>query len=162
MMIASHRLTIATLLLMLLLMLLALLPLAAIAQAPRFYNLVTGDPLDFTNLKESETPAVKSFKQTGHNPYNKDAAAIKSGESLYATACSGCHGHHAEGKLGPGLADDYWTYPANATDAGMFSAIFDGLQGQMGPQRGLITQDQMLQIMAWLRSIYKGSPAKAE
>lgn len=139
----------------------AALPLSAGAQAPRLYNNVSGDPLDFSGLKETETPAVKSFKETGRNPYNKDAPAIKAGESLYSTACSGCHGHHAEGKLGPGLADDYWTYPSNATDAGFFSSVYGGLQGQMGPQRGLITQDQMLQIMAWIRSIYKGDPAKA-
>lgn len=134
---------------------------AANAQVPRFYNNVIGEPLDFSSLKETETEAVKSFKATGRNPYNKEPHAIKNGESLYATACSGCHGHNAEGKLGPGLADDYWTYEANATDAGFFSSVFGGLQGQMGPQGGHLTQDEILQIMAWVRSIYNGDPAKA-
>jgi cytochrome c-L len=50
------------------------------------------------------------------------------------TACSGCHGHEAEGKLGPGLADDYWTYPAAATDQGLFEVLFGGANGMMGPQ----------------------------
>ncbi|HSI58487.1 MAG TPA: cytochrome c(L), periplasmic [Ideonella sp.] len=132
-----------------------------IAQAPRFYNQIEGTPLDFSGLKEVETPAVKSFKTDGKNPYNKDAGAIKKGESLYSTACSGCHGHHAEGKLGPGLADDYWTYPKNNTDAGLFSSVYGGLSGSMGPQRGRLTQDEILQVMAWLRSIYAGDQAKA-
>lgn len=129
---------------------------------PRFYSPIEGTPLDFAGLAETETAAVKSFKQTGRNPYNQDAQAIKKGESLYATACSACHGHHAEGKLGPGLADDYWTYPVNARDPGLFSSIFGGLQGQMGPQRGRLTQDEILLIMAWVRSIYKGPEANAE
>jgi len=131
------------------------------AQTPRFYHQIEGTPLNFGGLKETETAAVKAFKETGKNPYNKDAAAIKKGESLFATACSGCHGHKAEGKLGPGLADDYWTYPKNNTDAGLFSSVYGGLAGSMGPQRGRLTQDEILQLMAWMRSIYVGDPAKA-
>lgn len=133
----------------------------AAAQAPRFYNLIEGTPLDFSGLKESESDAVVTFKKNGRNPYNTDTAAIAKGESLFATACSGCHGHHAEGKLGPGLADDYWTYPANNTDPGLFSSVFGGLSGQMGPQKGRMTQDEILLVMAWVRSVYKGDPVKA-
>lgn len=133
----------------------------AAAQAPRFYNLIEGTPLDFSGLKETETEEVKAFKKTGLNPYNKDDAAIKDGESVYSTACSGCHGHHAEGKLGPGLADDYWTYRQAAKDPGLFSAIYGGLSGSMGAQRNRMTQDQILRVMAWLRSINGANQAKA-
>ena len=129
------------------------------ANPPRFYNMIDGSALDFAGKPESE--AVKTFKATGINPYNTDPAKVAEGESLFATACSGCHGHHAEGKLGPGLADDYWTYPANATDAGLFSSLFGGLQGMMGPQSGHLSQDEMLVIMSWIRSVFKGDPAKA-
>jgi cytochrome c-L len=136
-----------------------LFSLPGVAQAPRFYNQIEGTPLDLS--KEPETPAVKAFKLDGRNPYNKDPVNIKKGETLFATACSGCHGHHAEGKLGPGLADDYWTYPKNNTDPGLFSSIYGGLSGSMGPQRGRLTPDEILQLMAWVRSIYQGDPAKA-
>ena len=128
-------------------------PAPVAAQTPRFYNLIEGTPLNFSGLKETESDAVKSFKSNGKNPYNTDPEAIKQGESSYQTACSGCHGHNAEGKLGPGLNDSYWTYKQAATDPGLFSAIFGGLGGSMGPQRGRISQDEMLKIMAWLRSI---------
>ncbi len=131
------------------------------AQTPRFYNLIEGTPLDFNGLKEKETDAVKTFKSNGKNPYNGDAEAIKQGESLFSTACSGCHGHHAEGKLGPGLNDDYWTYKQAATDPGLFSAIFGGLGGSMGPLRNRISQDEILHIMAWLRSINPKNADKA-
>ncbi|WP_085316143.1 cytochrome c(L), periplasmic [Derxia lacustris] len=136
--------------------------LAQAQDAPRFSNVVEGNPLDFSGLRETETDAVRKFKANGRNPYNADKVAIEHGESLFSTACSGCHGHNAEGKLGPGLADDYWTYNANKNDVGLFSSIFGGLQGQMGPQRGRLTQDEILQVMAWVRSIYTGDPKKAD
>lgn len=134
---------------------------AALAQTPRFYNQVDGAPLDFTGLKETESEAVRQFRAMGRNPYNQNAAAIKRGETTFATACSGCHGHHAEGKLGPGLSDDYWTYTKNNTDVGLFSSVYGGLQGSMGAFRNRLSQDEILSVMAWLRSIYKGDPAKA-
>ncbi|MBZ8140534.1 cytochrome c(L), periplasmic [Rubrivivax gelatinosus] len=144
------------------LILASLVALPSVAQTPSFYNLVEGTPLDFSDLEyEEETDAVKAFKRSGRNPYNEDQTAIRNGESLFATACSGCHGHHGEGKLGPGLTDDYWTYPANNTDSGLFSSIYDGLTGQMGPQKNRLTQDEMLQVMAWVRSRYTGDPANA-
>ncbi len=90
------------------------------------------------------------------------AEAVKKGHDLFMTACSGCHGHEAEGKLGPGLADDYWTYPANATDKGLFELLFGGANGMMGPQYVNLNTDEMLLIMAWIRDIYKGDPKKAK
>lgn len=128
-----------------------------------FRHAVTGETLTFEYGKAGgDTDAFKKFKETGKNPYNTDQAMIEKGHSLYLSACSGCHGHEAEGKLGPGLADDYWTYPRGATDVGLFEILWGGAQGMMGPQSTNLNSDEMLQIMAWLRSIYKGDPSKAE
>ena len=124
---------------------------------------LTGATLDMSFAKKGgDTDAFKEFMKEGRNPYNTDEAAIKQGESLYMTGCSGCHGHEAEGKLGPGLADDYWTYPAIATDKGLFEILFGGAKGMMGPQYVNFNTDEMLQIMAWVRSIYTGKPKKAK
>ncbi|GAB4293142.1 MAG: hypothetical protein Kow0083_06250 [Methylophaga sp.] len=128
-----------------------------------FRSTVTGDVLDFSfGKKGEETEAVKHFKNTGENLYNSDEEAIQNGESLFMTACSGCHGHHAEGKLGPALGDDYWTYPKNATDKGLFETIYGGARSMMGPQYNNLSMNEMLQIMAWVRSIYWGAPEKAD
>jgi len=128
-----------------------------------FRNTITGEVLDFSFGKKGEkTEAVKHFKNTGENLYNTDEEAIHTGESLFMTACSGCHGHHAEGKLGPALGDDYYTYPKNATDKGLFETIYGGARSMMGPQYNNLTIDEMLQIMAWIRSVYWGDPEKAE
>lgn len=128
-----------------------------------FRHAVTGETLSFEYGKEGgDTDAFKKFKETGKNSYNGDKAVIEKGHSLYLTACSGCHGHEAEGKLGPGLADDYWTYPRALTDVGLFEILWGGAQGMMGPQNTNLNSDEMLQIMAWLRSLYTGDPSKAE
>jgi cytochrome c-L len=128
-----------------------------------FRHAIEGTPLDFNLAKKgSDTHAFQQFKIDGKNPYNGDKAIIEKGHTLYLTACSGCHGHEGEGKLGPGLADDYATYPAILTDKGLFEVLYGGAKGMMGPQNVNLTTDEMLQIMSWIRDIYKGNPKKAK
>lgn len=128
-----------------------------------FRNTVTGDVLDLSFGKKGEkTEAVEHFLNTGENLYNTDDEAIKAGESLFMSACSGCHGHLAEGKLGPALGDDYYTYPKNSTDKGFFETIYGGARSMMGPQYNNLTKDEILHIMAFVRNIYWGSVDKAD
>jgi cytochrome c-L len=123
-----------------------------------FRNTVTGEQLNVAEGKEGgrDTPAVKDFFQTGKNAYIDDKSCLRNGESLFATSCSGCHGHLAEGKLGPGLNDNYWTYPANTEDTGLFATIFGGANGMMGPHNENLTPDEILQVIAWIRHLYTG------
>lgn len=123
-----------------------------------FRNTVTGEPLDISQGKEGgrDASAVKTFLATGANAYIDDKACLRNGESLFATSCSGCHGHLGEGKLGPGLNDNYWTYPANAEDKGLFETIFGGANSMMGPHNENLTPDEMLQVIAWIRHLYTG------
>ncbi len=127
-------------------------------------NVVTGDLIDLDEAQEEgrDTEAVKQFLQTGRNIYNTDAACLKEGESLFLTACSACHGHHAEGKIGPSLTDDYVTYPEGLTEEGFFSILFGGARASMGPQYLALTMDEMLLVMAWVRHIYHGDVSAAE
>ena len=129
----------------------------------QLYNVVTGEPLSLQDaLPEGKDPeAVKTFMAPGVNIYNEDPATLPQGEEVFLTACSGCHGHYAEGKIGPGLNDDYWTYPENKTDEGLFRTIYGGAHGQMGPQYGSLTLDEMLLAMSWIRHIYTGDPKTA-
>ncbi|MCQ9615831.1 cytochrome c(L), periplasmic [Paenalcaligenes niemegkensis] len=132
------------------------------ASAQMFINAVTGQPLDLDAGREEErdTPAVKEFLQTMQNPYNEDPQALPKGESLFNTACSGCHGHLGEGKIGPALNHDGWHYELE-TDKGLFEVIFDGADRQMGPQNEFLTQDEILHVMAWVRHLYTGDPDDA-
>lgn len=141
---------------------LVLVPAVAMA-APQFYNTIDGTPLNFDDAMEEgrDTEAVKHFLDTGENLYNEDPVIMAEAEELYAGMCSGCHGHYAEGKIGPGLNDSYWTYPSNDTDVGLFSTLFGGATGQMGPMTGSLTMDEMLKTMAWVRHLYTGDPKDA-
>lgn len=122
-----------------------------------FRNTITGETLDFNDaLPEGrDTAGVKKFLETGANPYTEDKSCLKQGEQIFLSACSGCHGHLGEGKIGPGLNDDYWTYPENQTDVGLFSTIYGGAKASMGPQYGNLTLDEMLKVMSWIRHLYK-------
>jgi len=128
-----------------------------------FRDTITGAAIDLSLAKKGpETEAVKHFIQTGENLYLGNAEVAAKGGELYLTACSGCHGHEAEGKLGPALRDDYWTYLKNKTDKGLFETIFNGAASMMGPQYKQLTIDEMLHVITWIRSVYIGDPAKAD
>lgn len=129
-----------------------------------FRHTITGEELKILDEAPKEgrdTEAVKKFLETGINPYNEVKSCLPSGEEGYLVACSGCHGHLGEGKVGPGLNDNYWTYPKNTTDKGLFETIFGGAQGMMGPHSDL-KLDETLRLMAWIRHLYTGDVADAE
>jgi len=128
-----------------------------------FRNVVSGNVIDITQGREEErdTPAVKEFMQTGSNPYNENKDALVKGEDLFNTACSACHGHLGEGKVGPALNTGHWDYPQIETDQGLFETVFDGASRQMGPWNEMLTQDEILHVMAWVRHLYTGDPKDA-
>jgi cytochrome c-L len=118
---------------------------------------VEGDPINLADSLPTgrNTPGVKSFLQTGVDPYIDDESCLRLGQSLFLTSCSGCHGQVGEGKIGPGLNDDYWTYPKNVHDQGVFETMFAGARAMMGPHNEELTLDQFLQVIAWVRHLYK-------
>jgi cytochrome c-L len=135
----------------------AFIPMLAMAEQLTFQHTITGETLDLNKAPQEgrDTPAVQQFLATGHDPYIEVAACLPKGEELFLVACSGCHGHVGEGKLGPGLNDNYWTYPKNVTDKGLFETIFAGAQGMMGPHWDL-QLDEIMLIIAWIRHFYHG------
>lgn len=139
------------------------LGVTAAAAQQQFYNAVDGSPLNFDDAMEEgrDTEAVKEFMATGVNMYNEDPEVMADAEEIYNTMCSGCHGHYAEGKIGPGLNDSFWSYEMGKTDVGLFSILYGGASGQMGPMWGSLTLDEMLLAMAWVRHLYTGDPKTA-
>lgn len=135
---------------------------AAPVPVPVFRNALTGVEIDFSFGKKGEdTEATKHFMITGENIYNQDEDVIRVGADLYMAACSGCHGHYVEGKIGPALGDSYWTYPQGKKDKGLFEIVYDGARAMMGPQRNQLTIDEMLQVMSYIRSVYWDKPEDA-
>ncbi len=105
---------------------------------------------------EVETEAVKEFKATGKNPYIGNEQALADGKKLYQTNCQSCHLPDGSGRMGPSLIGDNWVRERAATDVGMFEIIYGGASGAMQSfaRRGM-TQDEMLHIIAYVRSLKK-------
>lgn len=111
-----------------------------------------------------DTAAAKSFLKTGKNDYIGNEAAIKRGKKVFQLySCTQCHGATAGGQIGPALTGPSFKYPKNATNKGMFETIWSGTNGGMGA-KGLglmspddptvgISPDEMLKIIAWVRSM---------
>ena len=105
---------------------------------------------------EVETDAVKTFKQTGENPYNGQQQALADGKKLYEENCQACHLPDGSGRIGPSLVADKPIHERVTTDVGLFEVIYGGASGAMQSfaRRGM-TQDQILHIMAYVRSLKK-------
>jgi len=80
-----------------------LFPIVALALDEPFRNTITGDVLDIGTAPKAgrDVPGVKQFLETGVNPFNELKACLPRAEYIYLSSCSGCHGHLAEGKVGP-------------------------------------------------------------
>lgn len=119
-----------------------------------FTNTFSGEQLDVTPPDgEIATEATTHFLRTAENPYVGDTAAIGKGSELFLKQCAVCHGINATGRMGPNLIDDEYVYGKNETDKGVFETIYGGAGGLMAPLKGRITQDEILKIMAYLRSL---------
>ena len=129
----------------------------ALAEGIVFRHAIDDSPLDVKpRPNEVETEAVKTFKQTGENPYRGDAQALAEGKKLYEANCQACHLPDGSGRMGPSLVGDSWVHERAATDIGMFEVIYGGASGAMQSfaRRGM-TQDQILKVIAYVRSLRK-------
>ena len=77
------------------------------------------------------------------NPFAGDAAAAAEGKRLFLkTGCYACHGHEAEGAVGPDLTDDEWIF--KPTDSMIFNTIAKGRPGTvMAPFGDQLTPDEI-------------------
>ena len=85
------------------------------------------------------------------NPYAGDAAAAVEGKKLFLkTGCYSCHGHEAEGAVGPSLTDDEWIFLP--TDSMIFNTISKGRRGTvMAPFSDQLQPDAIWKIVEFLR-----------
>jgi cytochrome c-L len=70
--------------------------------------------------------------------------------------CQACHLPDGSGRIGSTLIADTWKHERAATDVGMFEILYGGASGAMQSfsRRGM-TQDQMLKVIAYVRSLKK-------
>lgn len=84
------------------------------------------------------------------NPYRGNAWAMSEGQRLYTQMnCSGCHANGGGG-MGPALMDGKWRYGAD--DASIFTTIIGGRPNGMPAFRGRMSDDQVWQLVAYVKS----------
>jgi cytochrome c oxidase cbb3-type subunit 3 len=85
------------------------------------------------------------------NPFEKSAYAVSEGKRLFeAYNCSGCHAHGGGG-IGPPLIDPKWIYGSES--ANIYSTIVEGRPNGMPSFRGKIPENQVWEIVAYVRSL---------
>src|SRR6202795_3287536 len=99
------------------------------------------------------------------NPFANDPKAAKAGEFQFRINCALCHGLGAHGGgRGPDLTRAHKKHTHN--DAEMFQVISNGIPGTVMPANGTngqgvgMTDDEIWQIIAYLRSVQVHSSAK--
>jgi cytochrome c oxidase cbb3-type subunit 3 len=89
--------------------------------------------------------------------YDNNANAIAQGQQLYLQMnCVGCHSHGGGG-MGPPLMDDEWRYGGRIDQ--IATTIAEGRPNGMPAWRGKLTQDQIWDLAAYVRSL-SGLPSK--
>lgn len=148
-----------------------LMPLQASAEC-KFESTKAGNAPLIIKPTDKDTPEAKEFLETCKNPYTKIYAAdpekAKAGKKLFGYySCTQCHGANAGGQTGPSIIDDRWQYPKHVTDKGMFETIAGGSDAGMptwhqqpAENPDLLSTDDILKIMGWLRTMYKGGGDK--
>jgi mono/diheme cytochrome c family protein len=91
------------------------------------------------------------------------ASAKESGADIYKTNCALCHGENGDGDTPPGKALKAASFSSpdvvKKTDAELLSFTKKG-KGQMPPWNGVLTDDQLMKVIAYIRTLQK-APADA-
>jgi cytochrome c oxidase cbb3-type subunit III len=89
--------------------------------------------------------------------FDNNANAISAGQQLYTQMnCVGCHSHGGGG-MGPALMDDEWRYGGRIDQ--IATTIAEGRPNGMPSWRGKLTDDQIWDLAAYVRSL-SGLPSK--
>ena len=124
------------------------------AQEQEFHHVFDNSKLDVSQKpNEQFTDAVREFHRTGQNPYDGNPEAIEQGKKLYEETCSTCHLPDGAGGMGAKLNGPQHIYPRITTDKGLFEVVFGGAAGAMQPFGLRLTQDQILQVMVYVRTL---------
>lgn len=99
-------------------------------------------------------------------PYDSNAFDVAQGKRLYLWFnCANCHGPNGGGGMGPPLMDDKWLYGFLPQD--VFASIVEGRPNGMPSFKGRIAEQQVWQLVAYIRSMsgqipYDALPSRAD
>ena len=84
---------------------------------------------------------------SGAAPARPTGDGIK-GEELYNASCVVCHGPRASGGIGPRLVGN----PVLSNEQVFWKIVYEG-RHMMPPLKGTVTEQQMADIQAWLKTL---------
>lgn len=97
-------------------------------------------------------PGPKDVPLPAENAATSHRETVAAGRILFNQFnCSGCHGDHAGGGMGPSLRDVDWIY--GATSAQVFSSIAEGRAHGMPAWGTRLTDEQIWKLVAYIRSL---------
>ena len=117
------------------------------AQAPtiRQTSIQPGQPMPTAPIGGPSLPSTPY-------PGEGNAFALSQGKRLFRWYnCAGCHAPGGGGDWGPPLSDDQWIY--GSEPANIFSSIVEGRPNGMPSFGGHIPEDQVWQLVAYVRSL---------
>ena len=86
------------------------------------------------------------------NPFEQDEQALGEGRRFFVSYnCSGCHGDHGGGGMGPSLRDHVWIH--GGSHAHIANSIAEGRPFGMPAWSKMLTEAQIWQITAYLKSM---------
>lgn len=86
------------------------------------------------------------------NPFSGDRGASGAGRRMFREFnCSGCHGEHAGGGMGPSLRDSDWIYGSD--EGQIFSSIAEGRAHGMPAWHTRLSQDQIWRLVAYIKTM---------
>ena len=99
----------------------------------------------------TSAPPPQPLHMSAVNPYEENAFMVGQGQFLYLNMnCVGCHAMGGGG-MGPALMDDEWLYGADPQN--IYISIVEGRPNGMPSYRGKLTEWQVWQIVAYVRSM---------
>jgi mxaJ protein len=112
-------------------------------------------PAGDTAAAPTTDPGIKKL-----NPFAGNGEVVEDGKKLYfQVGCQGCHGGGGGGGMAASLIDDVWKFGSDD------ETLFKLIKGQI-PQQTMPTvytalpDDQVWKMLAFIRSVYAGDPAK--
>lgn len=100
---------------------------------------------------EQVQQATPTASNAWAGPYDHNAYGTTEGQLLFESMnCSGCHSNGGGG-MGPPLMDDKWIYGSRPEQ--IFLTIADGRPNGMPAWRSRLNNDQIWQLVAYVRSL---------
>ena len=98
-------------------------------------------------------PGPGKAMQLPTNPYENNPVALAEGRRLFNWYnCSGCHGGHAGGGMGPSLRDES-IFQYGSDPAHIFATISEGRAKGMPAWGTKIPEDQIWKLVAYIKSL---------